>query len=279
MINHFQHCRILKKYWSEYNLNQSGDFCIGPFKCYFTNLWFCCCIWWIRKSREISCGMIQSKFSFHALGVPENQMVFNFIRVSIFIDLGKRSCCCLMKTRRPIIWFIWRHLGVSMRSWNFGMPLPSANEVWDKVIFYSCLSFCSQEVSVWCHFLSGCLVPYIFRGFLCVFSCSFQGVSVQSGSLRSGGEGVSLKERQSLWRGWSLCEGEGGFYEGVYVKGFRWKRGLCEKVVCVKKSLSVKEDADPLALTSSGGHQSRWYTFHWNAFLFFKLCFGLHAAR
>ena len=52
------------------------------------------------------------------------------------------------------------------------------------------------------------------------------------------------------------------------------RRDFCEKAVSVKKSLSVKGDADPLTLTSSGGHQSRWYTFHWNAFLLLSFVFG-----
>ena len=35
-----------------------------------------------------------------------------------------------------------------------------------------------KGVSVGCYFLSGCLVPYSFWGFLCLVPCSFQGVSV-----------------------------------------------------------------------------------------------------
>ena len=62
----------------------------------------------------------------------------------------------------------------------FKWYLPPANEVWGKVMF-SHLSISHSVhglgVSVWCHFLSGCLVP-----------CSFGGVSVPGPM--SLGEGV-----------------------------------------------------------------------------------------
>ena len=66
----------------------------------------------------------------------------------------------------------------------FGTLIPPPNEVWGKVMLFTCLSFCprGEGVSVWCHFLSGCLVSCSFpRGSLSPVPCSFQGVSVKGG--------------------------------------------------------------------------------------------------
>ena len=71
-----------------------------------------------------------------------------------------------------------------------------------------CQSYCSlgEGVSVWCHFLSGCLVPCSFLEgeSLCLVPCSFQGLGI---SVQKGGVSVqkgSYVQRGSLSRGRSL---------------------------------------------------------------------------
>ena len=59
--------------------------------------------------------------------------------------------------------------------------LPPTNEVWGKVIFsQACVghSVHREGISVWCHFLSGCLVLCSFQGFLSLVPYSYKGVSV-----------------------------------------------------------------------------------------------------
>ena len=69
-----------------------------------------------------------------------------------------------------------------------------------------CLS--TRGVSVWCHFLSGCLVPYSFQGSLCLVPCSFQGVYVQGVCVQMG---VSVQKGDFCpgWVSvqWGLCPG------------------------------------------------------------------------
>ena len=59
------------------------------------------------------------------------------------------------------------------QTWHFEhfIFLPPANEVWGKIIFSEARishSVNKGVVSVWCHFLSGCLVPSSFRGWVFV---------------------------------------------------------------------------------------------------------------
>ena len=70
------------------------------------------------------------------------------------------------------------------------------NKVWGKVIFHrhvSVILFMVEGASVWCHFLSGCLVPCSFQG---RGSLSRRGDSVQGDLCPEGGlcpGGVSLR--------------------------------------------------------------------------------------
>ena len=65
--------------------------------------------------------------------------------------------------------------------------LPPANEVWGKVIFSVVFVILSMGVSVWCHFLSSCLVPCSFWGSsLLLVPCYLQGVSVRGVSFCQG---------------------------------------------------------------------------------------------
>ena len=140
--------------------------------------------------------------------------------------------------------------------------LPLANEVAGRQCFYTCLSVILffGGVSVWCHFLSDCLVP-----------CSFWRVTVPGpmfllGASVKGG----LCEGGFLWRG-SLWKG--GFVKGVSVKGGNlWKSSLCEGGslseggLCERRGVSVR-NGDPPVLTSTGSHWSEQYASYWNAFL------------
>ena len=67
--------------------------------------------------------------------------------------------------------------------------LPPAKEVWGKLMFlHMSVILFTGGVSVWCYFLSGCLIHVPSRGgSLSLVTCSFQGVSVQGEFMSRGG--------------------------------------------------------------------------------------------
>ena len=95
--------------------------------------------------------------------------------------------------------------------------LPLANEVWSRVIFsQACASRSVQRgVSLWCHCLSGCLMPCSFWEGLCVWShvpsgglgVSVQGVCVHGGLCPWGSLSGGSLSRWSLSRGVSVWGG------------------------------------------------------------------------
>ena len=108
-------------------------------------------------------------------------------------SLGKFSThFCIAYGNAIVKSSVWTELN----SWS----LPPTNEVWGKVIFsQACVRHSvHRKVSVWCHFLSDCLVPYSLWGSLSLAPNSFQGVSVQGRGLCPG-QGVSV-QGFSVWR-------------------------------------------------------------------------------
>ena len=73
------------------------------------------------------------------------------------------------------------------------MLLPPANEVWGKVMFYTCLSFCSQEGSLSGGvFVRGSLSRESLSGGLCPMGVSLSNVSLSNGGVSVWG--VSVRE-------------------------------------------------------------------------------------
>ena len=79
---------------------------------------------------------------------------------------------------------------------NYQALLPSANEVWGKVMFSQVFVYPAGRGFVFCHFLSSCLVPCSFWG-VSVWRVLSRRVSVQTGSLSGG---VSVQG--------DLCQGD-----------------------------------------------------------------------
>ena len=121
-------------------------------------------------------------------------------------------------------------------------------EVWGKVIFSQACASQSvhrgERVSVWCHFLSGCLVPCSFwEGSLCAWS------HVPSGGLCPRGLCLGVSVQGSLSSGVSV---QWGLFQGVSVQlqnpaPVRWRAGgmhpteilSCSKFSCINLKCTV----------------------------------------
>ena len=131
--------------------------------------------------------------------------------------------------------------------------LPPANEFWGKVMFLhvSVSHSVHMGVSVWCHFLSGCLVTCPFWGSLSLVPCSFWG----SLSL------VPCPLWGSLFGG--LCLGRslsGGLCPRVSVKGVSVQGVSVEKGSLPRKGL-CQGDPPPIQWRVGGTHPTGMLSF------------------
>ena len=71
-------CSNYDQYWSNYNLNQPGNFCIGPFKSLFNKRGLCCSIKWVWKFGEADSRIIKVHCYVHFRNSKTNVFVFFF---------------------------------------------------------------------------------------------------------------------------------------------------------------------------------------------------------
>ena len=133
--------------------------------------------------------------------------------------------------------------------------LPPANEIWSKVMFYTCVSFRSQGGSLSQHASQltwqGVSVRGSLSGSLCPLGSLSRGVSVQGVSVWGVSvQGVSVQSGVSVW---------GVSVRGSLLGGSLSGRSLLGEGLCPGRSLSGRHPHMVI---------SRQYTSYWNAFLF-----------